>query len=70
MGRDYKTEILVLLKDKPMNGITLQRNLHLTSKQIDEELLYSMLKSLQYAGKIEWVETSVTDGVWKVKEGG
>lgn len=69
MERDYKSEILALLKDKPMNGIALRHSLHLTNEQIDEDLLYGVLKSLEDADKIEWSPLSATDGVWKIKVG-
>lgn len=60
--RDYDTEVLKALAEKPANGFSLQRILHIAPKRV-----YGILKALEEDGKIRWLSTSEIDGVWELK---
>ena len=61
--RNYTTEVLEALAEKPANDVTLQRILHM-----NPDRLYCTLIELEEAGKIEWHLISKTDGVWNISK--
>lgn len=63
--RDYDTEVLEALARAPANAISLRRALHIASGRMCD-----ILESLEDAGKIEWRQTSKTDGVWEISKEG
>jgi len=58
--RDYEAEIIQALKEKPRDGITLQRNLGMPPNE-----MCGVLKDMEDKGLIHWDDTEL---VWKVVE--
>lgn len=63
MRRDYETEVVEYLKTTPSNAVVMSRAL-----SIRGDKMHTTLLKLEEAGRVKWLPTSETDGVWQVQK--